>query len=369
MRTGTVATAIVLSVLGAGFSWGGEVDRDGQRREMMELMRKRKEGVELTEAEMQRARQLREQMGGAGGREGREGRGKGGAREGRERGGEGRRGERGFGPGAPKAKAASTSRFNVLDQAAFAVADVLLKAKRHKDAAGELLHLAEHSPDADARSLAHFKLGDIYGNALADPGKSKLHYRKVGGLLSEQAQMAVIGPLLAAGKAKEAATELERFIKDAPDAVAKSIAIRRMVELAVRSGNLDEMVATLEKARKLLGYGEAQKASKELAELRERAEVDGGEGGRRMEGPPGWAKDKGRGREKIGMGGGAGPEVIERIKQQVKKFEDAGQPERAAKLKKMLERLEAKKGAGDGRPAPNDAPAPPGGGGGDGEIF
>jgi len=371
-----MALAVGAACLLGGAAAGGEAgNEEGLRKEWMELMRKRKAGQELTEQEMKRARELKEQMGARRGREGgggREGRAAGDRRdrEGKEqRGREGDR-RRGFAKGEQFARrqgpdAAVMARLNVLDQAALAVADALAKGGKAAGALKELKFIIENSPDADAKSLANFKLGEIYRLKLDDMAKAQQHYYKVGGDLSERARGIVVGPLAKAEKIDEAIRELMLFAKNAPDEIAKAGAIRMMIELAVRSGDLDRMASTIEKARELMKYSEAAKAQKAVNERRDQ------EAARRpqmagREGAAPWAAGL------RGMKGGAdgrrGPEAVEQLKMMIKRLEAAGRPEIAEKLKKRLEMMEKQGARGEG-----DGPAPPPalreGEGGGGEIF
>jgi len=356
-----VALAVGAACLLGGAAWGAEAgNEEALRKEWMELMRKRKDGQELTEQEMKRARELKEQMGARRGREAREagaGRAAGEKRDRDARRGEEQRGREGerrraLGKGEQFARrqspdATMMARLNVLDQAALAVADALVKGEKASDAVKELKFVIENSPDADAKSLANFKLGELYRLKLDDRAKAHQHYYKVGGDLSERARGIVVGPLAKAEKIDEAIRELMLFAKNAPDEIAKAGAIRMMVELAVRSGDLDRMASTLEKARELMKYSEAAKAQKAINERREqeaarRPQMPG------REGAAPWAAGL------RGMRGGAdgrgGPEAVEQLKMMIKRLEAAGRPEIAEKMKKRLEMMEKRgaRGEGDG---------------------
>ena len=335
-----VCWALFALVAAGGFA--GEAGDEELRREFMQLMQKRKAGQELTQDEMNRLRQIREQM--PAGRKGREGAP---GREGRV----GRKGEmedRRFARGAegqvPRrgGAQAAMSRFNVLDQAAFAVADALVKGDKATGAVKELTYVADKSPDAEAKSLANLKIGDIYREKLDDATKAATYYYKVGGDLSERARGIVVGPLVKNEKLDEAISELERFIKHAPDAVAKSGAVRMLVEIAVKTGDLDKMTEALGKARELLSYGEATKAAKILAEKRKEAGAAMAAARGREGAPAPWAGGM------KGMRQG-GPEAAENLKMMIRKLKEAGRPEIAEKLEKRLEMME-RGGPGGDRP-------------------
>jgi len=354
-RTMLWLAALIVAVAPALYA--GEADDAALRREAMELMKKQKEGVELTEAEKARLRELKEQM---------PDRPK---MKDMKRGemppppeGERERPGRPFGQERPAGpEAGPMERFNVLDQAAFAVADALVKAERGAEAVKHLLAVAEKSPDPDARSFAYLRLGDLYREKLNDAEKAKAYYAKVGGAFAEQALGALVGPLAAAGKIDEAIAECEKFAKSATDEVAKALAVRMMVDLAVRSGDVEKMVKCAEKAQGLITYDEAARAAKKLAELREKAAAEFGPGA------PGQGEFGAGERPLPGGAGRMGPEAIERMKDLAQKLEAAGEKEDADRLRKQIERLERGGRGGEGRKAPLQPPA--GGGAGAPEIF
>ncbi len=149
---------------------------------------------------------------------------------------------------------------NTVDQAHFQIASLLVEQKKYEDAIGELLKVADASPDETAAAAAHFSAGNIFRHLLKDADKAVEQYREVKGRLLEPATRQIIETYQEANRGDEAVKVLDDLLATTKDPRQKARLLNMKADVYRRTGKPDKAVETLRQITETISYDDAEAA-------------------------------------------------------------------------------------------------------------
>jgi len=224
----------------AGGQPPAEVQGRGGRGQFAEIWQKLQRGEPLTPEEQQRLERMRNMRGqGGGGMWG------------------------GFQPGMGFPWNRPAPVYNAIDQARFTVAELECESGKPDEAAKQLQLIAKDSPDEEARSEAHLRLGNLYRDFHQDKAKAIAEYRLVTGTRRPQALQAIIDLCKVKDKPEETVSALMAQVDQAADKREKVTLLTEVANTYRSTGNKEKAAETLLKIPALLTYPEAEKMKEE----------------------------------------------------------------------------------------------------------
>ncbi len=148
---------------------------------------------------------------------------------------------------------------NPIDQAHYAVAELLLQSKRDPEAIRELRKVIAKSPDKPAVAATHLNLGRIYRDRIGDTAKALAEYKKVQGDLSKRALQEIVTLYVEMEDPAKAAEEMEAQLAKAKTPEEKVRLLNLIAEFHVRTDALDKAMATYGRIVNAISYEEAEK--------------------------------------------------------------------------------------------------------------
>lgn len=153
--------------------------------------------------------------------------------------------------------------FNVIDEARFTMAKLYCEVGKPEEAVKTLQAIVEESPDEEAKSEAHFRLGNIHSDFFSDKEKAIEQYTQVRGVRRTEALQSIVSLFKKDVGSGEAIKKLMGIVDRVEQKKDKVTLLREIASLYSSWGSKEKAVEVLKKIPEVITYEEAEKLKRE----------------------------------------------------------------------------------------------------------